>query len=66
MSSAATGAGSPAAWAGQVPGGRAAGAAVPGPAGVRPARACRQAVTPLPVSTPSPSGNASARACRAA
>ena len=33
MSSAATGAGSPAAWAGQVPGGRAAGAAVPGPGG---------------------------------
>ena len=44
----------------------AAGAAVPGPAGARLARACRQAVTPLPVSTPNPSGNASARACRAA
>ena len=35
-------------------------------AGVRRARARRQAVTPLPVSTPSPSGNALARACRAA
>ena len=33
---------------------------------VRWARARRQAVTPLPVSTPSPSGNALARACRAA
>ena len=30
------------------------------------ARARRQAVTPLPVSTPRPSGNAVARACRAA
>ena len=47
MSSAATGAGSPAAWAGWVPGGWQAGAAVPALAGVRPARACRQAVTPL-------------------
>ena len=35
-------------------------------AGARWARARRQAVTPLPVSTPSPSGNALARACRAA
>jgi len=35
-------------------------------AGVRRARARRQAVTPWPVSTPSPSGNALARACRAA
>jgi hypothetical protein len=33
---------------------------------VRWARARRQAVTPLPVSTPGPSGNALARACRAA
>ena len=38
MSWAATGAGSPAAWAGRVPGGGTAGAAVPGLAGVRPAR----------------------------
>ena len=53
ISSAATGAGI---WAG-----RAAGAARPVAAGARPARACRQAVTPLLASTPSPSGNACAR-----
>ena len=51
---------------GQVPGGRAAGAAVPGPAGARQARVFRQAVTPPRVSTANPSGNASARACKAA
>ena len=42
------------------------GAGRAGGAAARPARARRQAVTPLPVSTPRPSGNASARACRAA
>jgi transposase len=67
MSSAATGTGSPLAGAGCVPGGQRAGAAVACcPAGARPARACRRAVTPPRASTPNPSGNASARACRAA
>jgi len=47
MSSAASGAGSPAGGVGWVPGGGTAGAATPGLMGVRPARACRQAVTPL-------------------
>ena len=45
---------------GAVPGaGRAAGGGAAGWRAARPARACRQAVTPPPVSTPSPSGNAS-------
>ena len=64
MSSAATAAGSPAAWAVQVLGGWAAGAAGPGPAGAGLARAWGQAVTLPRVSTANPSENAWARACR--
>ena len=63
ISSAATGAGSPAARAGAEPGSRPAGA---GCGTARLAGARCQAVTPLPASTPRPGGNASARACRAA
>ncbi len=51
---------------GQRPAGDGAGVVPVAGAQVRWARACRQAVTPLLVSTPRPSGNAVARACRAA
>jgi len=62
-SSVATGPGS---WPGGRAAGEDAGVVLLVAAQVRWARARRQAVTPLLMSTPSPSGNAVARACRAA